>query len=71
MTPGAPADIVKALVDQDQSPPGAGTSSAEARIQGQLVEGALKGESRALVLHLPDQPESTLNSAHPQTFGGV
>jgi len=76
VAPGAPADIVKALVDQKQSP-----ASGGAMVQGQLTQGALawaaliwaalKSKSRALVLHLPDQPEGTLNSAHPQTFGGV
>ena len=36
ISPGAPADIVKALVDQKQSPPGGG-----AMVQGQLTTGAL------------------------------
>jgi hypothetical protein len=45
-------------------------------VQGQLAQGALiwvplKSKSGSFVLHLPDQPEGTLNSAHPQTFGGV
>jgi hypothetical protein len=76
IAPGTPADIVEALVDQKQSP-----ASGGAMVQGQLTQGALawaaliwaalKSKSRALVLHLPDQPEGTLNSAHPQTFGGV
>jgi hypothetical protein len=64
--PGTPAHIVKALVDQKQSPPSGG-----AMVQGQLVGAALKSKSGSFVLHLPDQPEGTLNSAHPQTFGGV
>jgi hypothetical protein len=76
VAPGAPADIVKALVDQKQSP-----ASGGAMVQGQLIQGALvgvaliwaalKSKSRSFVLNLPDQPERTLNSAHPQTFGGV
>jgi hypothetical protein len=65
ISPGAPADIVKALVDQKQSPPGGG-----AMVQGQLAQGALiwvplKSKSGSFVLHLPDQPEGTLNPSHP------
>jgi hypothetical protein len=68
---GAPADILEALVDQKQSP-----TSGGAMVQGQLIEGpllqaSLKGESRSLILNLPDHPEGTFNAAHPQTFGGV
>jgi hypothetical protein len=36
-----------------------------------LVWTALKSKSGSFVLHLPNQPEGTLNSPHPQTFGGV
>lgn len=45
-------------------------------LQGQLTQvaltrGALKNKPGSFVLHLPDQPEGTLNSAHPQTLRGV
>jgi hypothetical protein len=76
VAPGAPADIVKALVDQKQSP-----ASGGAMVQGQLIQGALvgvaliwaalKSKSRSFVLNLPDQPEGAFNPSHPQAFGGV
>jgi hypothetical protein len=54
------------MVDQEEAPAPTGVG-----FKGQGASALLGRQSMALVLHLPDQPEGTLNSAHPQTFGGV
>ena len=59
----APADIIEALVNQEQSPstPGIGTI-------GQRSGTGMPGESIPLVLHLPDQPIGRQDPPDPQAL---